>query len=80
MAKAKKKTSKRQRERYPNLKKEYALRSRQELVDFDYLHKLNDSELSFLNRFMGETVHNIIDRKNLNNNTSNTLEYKQECD
>ncbi len=42
--------------KYPALDKRKNLPSRQDLIDFDYLSKLTDKELSFLNNFVEETV------------------------
>ena len=55
--KIKKKTSNRATRKYPGLCKQTSLRSREELVDYDYLDKLNDEELKFLNQFTEEWVH-----------------------
>lgn len=47
----------REKEKHSSLMKKYTLKSRQELIDFDYLDQLSDSELDFLNQFIAETVH-----------------------
>ncbi len=47
-------TNRRNRTKYPNLQRKMNLKRRQELIDFDYLHKLNDEEKTFLDKFMGE--------------------------
>lgn len=41
---------------HPNLDKTYNLKSRTKLYDQDYLHKLNDKELAWLNRFNAEYI------------------------
>lgn len=45
------KNNKRQSQKYPALHKKYNLLSRKDLIDYDYLHKLNPEELKFLNDF-----------------------------
>lgn len=40
----------------PGLEKSVNLKRRQDLIDYDYLHKLSKEELSFLNKFTEETV------------------------
>jgi hypothetical protein len=53
----KKKTSRRSKAKYPALEPKYTLKSRLELLDFDYLGKLNDEELAWLNKFAAEEIH-----------------------
>lgn len=48
------KKPKRNRSKNPNLIPGYNSRIRQEYIDMDYLDKLNDEELAWLNKFMGE--------------------------
>ena len=52
----KKKQTRRSREKYPALKRELNLKSRSEEIDFDYLHKLNDEEKEWLNKFSSEWI------------------------
>jgi hypothetical protein len=49
-------TNRRSSSKYPALDKRKNLPSRQDLIDFDYLGKLSDKELTFLNNFVEETV------------------------
>jgi hypothetical protein len=42
--------------KFPALEKKYNLPSRQELLDFDYLHKLNDKQKEWLNKFVSEEI------------------------
>ena len=48
--------TKRSKEKHSALKKQFNLKSRQDLIDFDYLDQLDESELDFLNDFVSETV------------------------
>lgn len=53
----KKKTkNRRSKVKFPNLKPNYNLRSRSDLLDFDYLDKLNDAEKAFLDKFSKEYI------------------------
>ena len=50
-------------------------------MDFDYLHKLNEEELEFLNKFVEETVHDAFNRDKLKSNLyATTKRKKKECD
>lgn len=46
--------TKRDKAKYPNLKPELNLKSRYELIDFDYLDKLSPDEMKFLDKFSEE--------------------------
>lgn len=74
------KVKKRDTEKYPALKKNLNLKSRQDEIEVDYLHKLNDKEKEWLNKFNEEYVNATLDREDFNNNIHNTLELKQDCD
>jgi hypothetical protein len=52
----KKKLNKRSNRKYPALDKTFNLKTRGELLDFDYVDKLNPKEKEWLNRFVEETV------------------------
>jgi len=46
--------NRRTKAQYPGLDKNLNLKNRQENIDFDYLHKLSEDELKWLNSFMEE--------------------------
>jgi hypothetical protein len=64
--------TKREMSKYPALDPSLNLRSRTELLDYDYLHKLDERELEWLNKFTEEYVNANIDtakpKKNLHRN------------
>lgn len=49
-------SNRRSKSKYPNLNPRFTLKHRQELIDFDYLDKLDEESLKFLNTFVGEWV------------------------
>lgn len=54
--KASEKSSQRSKVKTPGLKRQYNLKSRQDNLDFDYIHKLNDEEKEWLNKFIEEEI------------------------
>ena len=74
------KKKKRDTERYPALKPNLNLKTRQDEIDIDYLHKISHEEAAWLNKFNEEYVNATLDRKNLKNNINNTKEMKQAID
>jgi hypothetical protein len=65
---------------YPALQPELNLRSRWELIDYDYIDKLSPEEKAWLNKFTAEYVNADFDRKNVKNNLHNKKEWIQETD
>lgn len=53
------------------------MRSRQDLIEADYLHKLSDKEKEWLNKFNGEYVNAAFDTKNPRNNIHKTKKYRK---
>jgi len=74
------KRKKRDMHPYPALRKELNLKTRQDEIEVDYLHKLNKEEAEWLNKFNEEYVNASLDRENLNNNIHDTIPLKQQCD
>lgn len=75
----KKKQTKRSREKYPALKPEVNLKTRYELIDYDYLNKLNDNEKAWLNKFTEEYTNASLDTKNPRKNLHKTKKLRKDC-
>lgn len=73
------KKNKRQKTKYPALKPELNLRTRYELIDYDYINLLSEEDKRWLNDFTEEYVNASLDSKNLENNFHNTEELKKDC-
>jgi hypothetical protein len=71
--------NKRSKTKYPALKPELNLKSRYELIDYDYIDKLSESEKTWLNKFTEEYVNASLDSDNLENNFHSTDELKKDC-
>lgn len=71
--------SKRAKAKYPALKPELNLKTRYELIDYDYIGKLNEEEKKWLNQFTEEYVNASLDSENVENNFHNTQELKRDC-
>lgn len=79
----KEKKKKRDLEKYPALNPKLNARTRFDVLDMDYLKKLDEEDLKFLNQFMAEYVSGAF-KKNEDGNYSDenfhkTLEERREC-
>lgn len=84
MSKTKGKSKKkRDLEKYPALNPRLNAKTRFELLDMDYLKKLNDAQLKFLNQFMGEYVSGAFKKTESgeysDENMHKTVEQRREC-
>ena len=84
MSKSKKsQKKKRDLEKYPALNPRLNAKTRFEVLDMDYLRKLNDSELEYLNKFMAEYVSGAFKKDDKGNyskeNLHKSLEERREC-
>lgn len=73
------KTSQRSRTKYPALNPQFNLRSRTELLDYDYLSKLTDKELKYLNKFTEEFINASVDVKKPWRNLHKSKKSMREC-
>ena len=74
----KKKKKPREKVRHAALKREYNLKSRYDLLDFDYLDKLSKKELDWLNKFSKEWIGASFDKDD-NKNLHKGKQAKKEC-
>lgn len=72
------KKNRRTKERWPNLKVGFNLKSRVDLIDYDYLSKLSDVEKDWLNQFSSEYIGASFDKDN-KKNLHKTPEGKKSC-
>lgn len=74
---------KRDLEKYPALNPRLNAKTRFEVLDMDYIKKLNDAELQFLNQFMAEYVSGAFKKSEeggySSSNLHQTLEERREC-
>lgn len=73
------KKSKRELAEYPALDPSLNLKTRTELLDYDYLHKLNAEELKWLNKFTEEYVNASINTVNPRKNLHKSKALKKDC-
>ena len=71
--------SKRAKTKYPALKPELNLKTRYDLIDYDYVNKLDENEKQWLNKFTEEYVNASLDTENIDNNFHNTQDLKRDC-
>lgn len=70
---------KRARTKYPALKPELNLKTRYELIDYDYVDKLTEDEKEWLNKFTEEYINASLDSVDLEKNFHNTEDLKKDC-
>lgn len=75
----KQKNTRRGNTEHPALEPSLNLRSRFELLEFDYKDKLNKKQKDWLNKFNEEYVNASLDSKNLSKNLHNTDKLKKDC-
>ena len=73
------KKNRRSETKHPALKPELNLKSRYELIDYDYIKKLSEEEKDWLNKFTEEYVNASINTEDLSKNLHNTDELKKDC-
>lgn len=71
--------SKRSTTKYPALKPELNLKTRYELIDYDYVNRLSEQEKEWLNKFTEEYTNASLDSKDLHKNLHNTEALKKDC-
>jgi hypothetical protein len=73
------KKNKRELSKYPALDPKVNLKSRIDLLDYDYLNKLNEKELEWLNKFTEEYTHASLNTKNPKKNLHKTKKMRIDC-
>lgn len=76
----KKKKNRRSSTKYPALNPALNLKTRTDLIDYDYVDQLSEKDKAWLNKFTEEYTNDKIDRKNLEKNFHNTKKLKKDCD
>jgi hypothetical protein len=76
----KKKSSKRSQNKRADLSPHLNLKTRYDLYDQDYLDKLSEKELDWLNKFNREYISGTVDRKKPRKNLHNTKKLIKDCD
>jgi hypothetical protein len=79
----KKQRKKRELDKYPALNPRLNAKTRFEVLDMDYLNKLNDAELHYLNQFMAEYVSGAFKKDSSgeysSENLNRTVEERRDC-
>src|SRR5271165_4531174 len=75
----KKKQTRRSKEKYPALKPHLNLKTRYDLIDFDYIDQLSEDEKERLNKFSEEYINANIDNKNPKRNLHKSKKLKKDC-
>lgn len=76
----KKRKSKREKQEHANLDPKYNLKTRTDLIDHDYLHKLSKKELDWLNEFNKEYVSGSFDRERPKRNLHKKRKHIKDAD
>lgn len=74
-----KKSSKRSKTRYPALNPEFNLKSRQDLLEADYIDDLSEAEKAWLNKFNEEYVNANLDTEHPRRNLHKTKALRSDC-
>ncbi len=77
--KKQKKITRRSQEKYPALIPHLNLKTRFELIDYDYVDELSEEEKEWLNKFTEEYVNANLDSKNLKKNLHKSKKLKKDC-
>jgi hypothetical protein len=75
----KKRQSKRSNTKHPDLTPELNLKTRSDLLDQDYIHKLSPDEKDWLNKFNSEYIGDNLDREKPKKNFHNTKKLIKDC-
>lgn len=75
----KKKATRRSKSKFASLEPQYNLKSRQELIDYDYIQKLSDKEKKWLAKFTEEYVNASLDEAHPRKNLHNSKRLRKDC-
>lgn len=74
-----KKKNRRSQKKYPALDPQYNLKTRQALLDYDYLDKLSEKEMKWLNKFTEEYVNASFPKGRGKKHLHKSQELKRDC-